>query len=244
MQLYVFTSHYGKGILLDFDISVFRLSIDVKKVLMNPKVDQYLMEGCMRCPLGGTSQCKVHSWHAELQLLRSIVLECALTEEVKWGVPCYTVDGKNVLIVSAFKEYAAISFFKGALMTDPHGILIKQGPHSQAGRLIKYTHTDQIAAQHELLKSYIIEAVSIENLGLKIPANQHPEPIPDELLHSFEEDPPFRDAFDLLTPGRQRGYIIYFSQPKQSATRAQRIIKMKEQIFKGIGMHDKYSGRR
>ena len=211
---------------------------------MNPQVDQYLIRGCMRCPLGDTPQCKVNFWQDELQLLRSLVLTCDLNEEIKWGVPCYTIENKNVLIVSAFKDYAIISFFKGAMMSDPHGLLIQQGPHVQLGRIIKYTDVQEIAAHAEVLKAYILEAIHIELSGIKTPLIKRTESIPEELLHSFEEDPPFRDAFQSLTPGRQRGYIIYFSQAKQTATRTQRILKMKDQIFQGIGMHDKYSGKK
>ena len=208
---------------------------------MNPKVDQYLIDGCMRCKYGGTPQCKVNNWKEELVMLRHIVLACGLTEELKWGVPCYTLDNKNVVVVSAFKEYASLSFFKGVLLKDPHKILDQHGESSQSGRLIKFTNPGQIMQQEEILKAYILEAVEIEKSGAKVQFRKNPEPIPEELLQKFEENPPLKKAFYALTPGRQRGYIIYFSQPKKSQTRESRIEKCKQKILEGVGLHDKYS---
>lgn len=209
---------------------------------MNPGVDQYLIDGCMRCKFGGTAQCKVHDWKEELVMLRHIVLECGLTEEVKWGVPCYTTENKNVVIVSAFKDYSALSFFKGALLKDPHKILIKQGKNSQSARIIKFTNTKQIDEQQEKLKAYILEAADNERKGLKVEFSKSPEPVPEELNQEFDDNPELKKAFYELTPGRQRGYIIYFSQPKQSQTRFNRIEKNKKKILMGEGLHDKYSG--
>ena len=209
---------------------------------MNPKVDHYLIDGCMRCNFGGTPECKVHNWKDELVMLRHIVLECGLTEELKWGVPCYTSDNKNIVIVSAFKDYSSLSFFKGALLKDPHKILIKQGENSQSARIIKFTNPEQITEQQEILKAYILEAVEIERSGLKVEFSKTPEPVPDELIQKFDEYPELKKAFHALTPGRQRGYIIYFSQPKQSQTRFNRIEKYKQKILNGEGLNDKYSG--
>lgn len=207
---------------------------------MNTKVDHYLIDGCMRCKFGGTPECKVRKWTDELVMLRHIVLECGLTEEVKWGVPCYTADNKNIVIVSAYKDFSALSFFKGALLKDPLKILIKQGENSQSARVIKFTNPEQISEQQEILKAYIIEAVVIEKSGLKVDFSKIPEPVPDELLQKFDEYPELKKAFYTLTPGRQRGYIIYFSQPKQSQTRFSRIEKYKQKILTGEGLNDKY----
>lgn len=207
---------------------------------MNSKVDKYLIDGCMRCKYGGTPQCKVLNWVEELELLRQIVLETGLTEEIKWGVPVYTHNGKNVVTINALKGSANIGFFKGVLLTDPHKILQQQG-NLQSDRIIKFTNSKDIEKVKDALKEYILEAIVIEESGKKVAFKKNPEPIPDELLQAFENDPTFRKAFYALTPGRQRGYIIHFSQPKQTQTRMGRIEKYKEQIFNGIGLNDNYS---
>lgn len=209
--------------------------------MLNPKVDTYLAAGCGRCPLGNTPDCKVHDWTAELSYLREIVLDCGLTEELKWGVPCYTDGGKNVLIVGAFKEFASLSFFKGVLLKDDGGHLVSQGENSQSARLLKFTSIEQIAAIEPEIRDLIRQAVEVERAGLKVQfksIDQHD--VPEELLQKFEEDPAFEAAFNALTPGRRRGYLIHFAQPKQSETRISRIEKCSPQIFNGIGMHDKY----
>lgn len=205
----------------------------------HPKVDQYLLEGCGRCPLGGTSECKVHNWPEELRLLREIVLECGLTEELKWGVPCYTYQGKNILIVAAFKEHCALSFFKGALLSDPENLLVKPGENTQEGRLIKFTSTAQIVAIESILRTYIFEAIEVEKAGVKMEVKTKPEPsIPEELQRKLKEDPDFQRAFEALTPGRQRGYILHFSAPKQSTTREARIEKCVPKILSGKGLNE------
>lgn len=204
---------------------------------MNPAVDKYLIDGCMRCKYGATPQCKVLNWVEELVLLRRIVLETGLTEELKWGFPVYTHKGKNIVLINALKDSANISFFKGVLLADTHKILQQQG-NVQSDRLVRFTNTQAINTLAEVLKTYIFEAISIEEAGLKVEFKQNPEPIPDELTHVFDADPAFKQAFYAMTPGRQRGYIIHFSQPKQSQTRSGRIEKCKDKIFKGIGMND------
>ena len=211
---------------------------------MNKSVDNYFIEGCGRCPLGGTSDCKVHRCLPELELLRCIVLECGLVEECKWGVPCYTFNNKNVLIVSAFNDYCSISFFKGSLLSDPQGILTKPGKNSQAARLFKVTNIEQIKKNKNDIKTYIHEAIEVEKAGIKVHFKKNPEPIPEELEAKFEEDSIFKNAFEALTPGRQRGYIIFFSAPKLSKTRVSRIEKSIGKILNGIGLHDKYSRRK
>lgn len=207
---------------------------------MNPQVDAYLAHGCGRCALYDTPQCKVHPWREALEHLRQIVLECGLTEELKWGVPCYTFQGGNVLLVSAFKEFCAISFFKGALLTDTDGILSKPGESSQSGRLIRFTRIQEILDLEPVLRTYVFEAIEVEKAGLKVDFKQNPEPIPDELRQKLEEMPALKAAFYSLTPGRQRGYILYFSEPKQSKTRVARIEKHIEQILRGKGINDDY----
>ncbi|MCB9802216.1 MAG: DUF1801 domain-containing protein [Saprospiraceae bacterium] len=207
---------------------------------MNPQVDKYLIDGCMRCKYGGTPQCKVHNWREELEMLRQIVLETGLTEEIKWGAPVYTHKGKNIVSVGALKESANIGFFKGVLLTDKHKILQQQG-NLQSDRIIKFTNVKDIEKVKDVLKEYVLEAIEIEESGKKVEFKKNPEPIPNELLEAFEQDPAFKKAFYALTAGRQRGYIIHFSQPKQSQTRIGRIEKYKEQIFNGIGLNDKYS---
>ncbi|MFN2144359.1 MAG: YdeI/OmpD-associated family protein [Anaerolineales bacterium] len=205
----------------------------------NPKVDTYLIEGCGRCPLVGTPQCKVHSWEEELVELRRIILESGLTEELKWGMPTYTWDGSNVLILAAFKEYSSVGFFKGVLLKDPAGILASPGANSQAVRQIRVTSLEQVEELEPVIRAYLQEAIEIEKAGLKVEFRKNPEPVPDELQQKFDEDPAFEAAFLALTPGRQRGYILYFSSAKQSATRVSRIEKYLPQIFEGKGMQDR-----
>lgn len=207
---------------------------------MQTNVDNYLIQGCMRCKYGGTPQCKVLNWVEELRLLREIVLETDLAEEIKWGVPVYTKNGKNIVTVNALKESANIGFYKGVLLTDKYKILQQQGT-LQSDRIVKFTKIDEIIRSKEILKEYILEAIAIEETGAKVEFKKELEPIPDELLQAFDDDPAFEKAFYNLTFGRQRGYIIYFSKSKQSQTRIGRIQKYKEQIFNGVGLNDKYS---
>jgi uncharacterized protein YdeI (YjbR/CyaY-like superfamily) len=208
---------------------------------MNPKVDLYLADGCGRCSLYRTPECKVHDWEAELRALRAIVLECGLTEDLKWAQPCYTFEGGNIAMVSAFKEHAFISFFKGSLLKDEKGILTKPGENTQSGRVVRFTDAREIAKLKDVLKAYIFETVELEKAGLKVETKKNPEPIPDELQAKLDENPAFQAAFFSLTPGRQRGYILYFSQPKQSKTRTERIEKYVPQIMIGKGFHDDYA---
>ncbi len=207
---------------------------------MNPKIDNYLAEGCGRCPLVGTPDCKVHTWTEELKRLRAIVLDCGLSEELKWGVPCYTFQNKNVVLVSALKNYCALSFFKGSLLSDGHGILKKPGENSQATRQVKFVNVQEIDNLEAVLKTYLFEAIEIEKAGLKVEFKKNPEPVPEELQQKLDDDLLFKNAFEALTPGRQRGYILYFSQPKQSKTRVTRIEKYTSNILNGEGLNDKY----
>ena len=208
---------------------------------MMPKtVAEYLADGCGRCPLGGTDACKVHFWPQELRELRRIVLECGLNEEIKWGVPCYVFDNSNILIVSAFKEYAALSFFKGALLQDAEALMVKPGENSQAARLFQFTDVRDILAKESILKAYIFEAIEVEKAGLKVPmpAKDALE-LPEELELFFAENSDLKAAFEALTPGRQRGYVLHFSAPKQASTRISRIEKCIPKILEGKGFHDR-----
>ena len=207
--------------------------------IMIPEVDHYLAQGCMRCPLGGTPECKVHDWQDELKELRRIVLESGLTEELKWKIPCYTFEGSNVALVSAFKEYASLSFFKGVLLKDELGLLTQPGPNSQAVRQFKFTDVNTIIELEAVIKAAIQEAIEVEKAGLQVELKKNPEPLPDELQAFFDEDPAFQAAFEALTPGRQRGYILFFSGAKQSQTRTSRIEKYLPQIMAGKGMQDR-----
>jgi uncharacterized protein YdeI (YjbR/CyaY-like superfamily) len=206
---------------------------------MNPKVDAYLASGCGRCPLYDTPQCKVHLWIDVLEALRRIVLSCDLEEEVKWGVPCYTFQGNNVLLLGAFKESCVLSFLKGALLSDPEGILMKPGENTQAGRVVRFTHLQEVLKIESTLKTYIYEAIEVERAGLKVQLKASSEyAIPEELQLKLNEFPAFQEAFFALSPGRQRGYLLHFSQPKQSQTREARILKCIPQILAGKGMQD------
>lgn len=206
---------------------------------MKSEVDLYLEEGCGRCSYYQTPQCKVHSFPNELRELRKIVLETELQEEYKWSQPCYVLGKKNVLIITAFKNYAAISFFKGSLLNDPEGLLVKPGESSQAGRFLKFTSVKEIRNQLPQIRDFINQAIEIERSGKKVEFKKNPEPVPAELKAKFKEMPDLKKAFEALTPGRQRGYIIHFSQPKKPETRISRIEKCIPKIMDGKGFHDR-----
>ena len=192
---------------------------------MNPKVDFYFS--------------KAQKWQEELETLRTIVLDCGLTEELKWGVPCYTFQNSNIVLIHVFKEYCAFLFFKGALLHDANGILIQQTENVQAARQIRFTNVREIVEMETILKAYIFEAIEVEKAGLKVNFKKSTEfTMPEELINKLEEVPGLQDAFDALTPGRQRAYMLYFSAPKQSKTRASRIEKCTQQILDGKGLND------
>lgn len=204
----------------------------------NPEVDDYLATGCGRCALGGTPECRVHLWSKELILLRDIVMSCGLTETRKWGVPCYTVEGKNAVMIGAFKDCCTLSFMKGALIPDPKGLLTKPGENTQAARVIRFTDADTIVKLQPSLRKLILEAVQVEKEGKTYAFAEAPEALPEELQEMLDEDEDLRNAFYKLTPGRQRGYIIFISGAKQSATRISRILKNRDKILAGKGMMD------
>jgi uncharacterized protein YdeI (YjbR/CyaY-like superfamily) len=192
---------------------------------MNPKVDFFFS--------------KAKKWQEEFEKLRMIILDCGLTEELKWGVPCYTFQKSNIVLIHGFKEYCAILFIKGALLNDVHGLLIQQTENVQSARQIRFTNVREIVEMEPILKAYIHEAIEVEKAGLKVNYKKATEFIfPEEFINKLEEFPGLQEAFDALTPGRQRAYILYFSAPKQSKTRESRIEKCKEQILNGKGLND------
>ncbi|MEJ0030535.1 MAG: YdeI/OmpD-associated family protein [Bacteroidota bacterium] len=176
----------------------------------------------------------------ELEQLRTIVLDCGLNEEVKWGQPCYTYHKKNVLILGEFKAHCIISFFKGALMSDEKNIMVQPGS-VQAARFIPFVNAKDISKNESILKAYIYEAIEIEKAGMKVRLKKTSEyEVPQELEDKLKKSASFKKAFNALTPGRQRGYIVHFSEPKKSETRAARIEKCTSKILKGEGLHDDY----
>jgi uncharacterized protein YdeI (YjbR/CyaY-like superfamily) len=192
---------------------------------MNSKVDFYFS--------------KAKKWQEEIEQLRMIVLDCALTEELKWGVPCYTFQKSNIVLIHVFKEYCALLFFKGALLNDANGILIQQTENVQAARQIRFTNIRAIVEMASILKAYIYEAIEVEKAGLKVNFKKTTEfIIPKEFQNKLDEIPALKTAFDTLTPGRQRAYNLYFSQPKQSKTRELRVEKYMQPILNGKGLND------
>lgn len=205
----------------------------------NPKVDSYFTAGCGRCPLVSTPECKVNDWREELKELREIILDCGLDEELKWSIPVYTFQKCNVVMISAFKEYCALSFFKGALLKDTAGILVQQTENVQAVRQIRFTDVRQIIKLKKTLKAYLREAVELEKAGAKVEYKKTSDfAIPEEFKNKLTGNSALQNAFTSLTPGRQRTYILHFSQPKQSKTREARIEKLLPQILSGKGMND------
>lgn len=191
---------------------------------MNPKVDFYFNKG---------------KWQQELAQLRKVVLDCGLTEELKWGVPCYTFQQSNVVLIHTFKEYCALLFVKGALLKDTDGLLIRQTEQVQAARQVRFTDAGQVGQQAPALKRYIYEAIAIEEAGLKVPLKKTAEfVVPDEFKQQLRAIPGLKAAFEALTPGRQRAYLLHFAGAKQSATRNSRIAKCLPRIFEGKGLND------
>lgn len=192
---------------------------------MNPKVDFYFN--------------KAGKWQEELEQLRTIALDCQVTEELKWGTPCYTHQKKNIVLIHDFKEYCAFLFFKGALLKDTDRILIQQSENVQAARQIRFTNLKEITAQKSILKAYIYEAIEIEKAGLKVELKKTSDfPVSEEFQTKLEEDSKLKKAFEELTPGRQRAYLLHFSQPKQSKTRESRVEKAIPEILDGKGLND------
>ena len=192
---------------------------------MNPKVDFYFS--------------KAKKWQKELKQLRTIVLDCGLTEELKWGVPCYTFHKSNIVLIHVFKEYCALLFFKGALLNDVSGILIQQTENVQAARQVRFTDVGEIVEMETVLKAYIYEAIEVEKAGLKVTFKKTTAfKMPEEFKNKLDKNPALKAAFDALTPGRQRAYMLHFSAPKQSKTRESRVEKCIDQILNGKGLND------
>ena len=191
----------------------------------NPKVDFFFT--------------KAKKWQEEFGQLRMIILACGLMEELKWGVPCYTFEKKNILLMHGFKEYCAVLFFKGALLKDAKKILVQQTENVQAARQVRFTAAKEIIKMEPILKAYIYEAIEVERAGLKVEFKKAGELIlPEELENSFAKNKDLKKAFEALTPGRQRAYNLYFAAPKQSKTREARVEKCMSQILAGKGLND------
>ena len=191
---------------------------------MNPKIDAYLRQ--------------TPEWREETKRLRAIALGCGLTEELKWGKPCYSFQGSNVVILQGFKESCALLFCKGALLKDPKSLLEKPGENTQAARRIRFTDVREIVKLEPTLQAYIQEAIAAEKAGLEVEYKKNPEPAPKELQDKLKEAPALKAAFGALTPGRQRAYILYFSAAKQSQTRSARVEKCRRRILQGKGLND------
>jgi len=192
---------------------------------MNPKVDFFFE--------------KDSKWQKEYKKLRKIILDCGLNEELKWGQPCYTHENSNIVLVHGFKDYCAMLFFKGALLNDPNDILIQQTKNVQSARQIRFTNVQEIGKMEKTLKAYVYEAIEVERAGLKVKLKKTSDyEIPAEFQTRLKKKPALKKAFDALTPGRQRQYIYYFSQPKQSKTREARVEKYAQKILNGKGLED------
>ncbi len=191
---------------------------------MNPKVEVFLRQ--------------TPEWREETKRLRAIALRCGLTEELKWGKPCYSFQGSNVVLLQGFKESCALLFCKGALLKDSKGLLEKPGENTQGARRIRFTDVREIVKLEPILQAYIQEAITAEKAGLEVEYKKNPEPAPKELQEKLEEAPALKAAFGALTPGRQRAYILYFSAAKQSQTRSARVNKCRQRILQGKGLND------
>jgi uncharacterized protein YdeI (YjbR/CyaY-like superfamily) len=192
---------------------------------MNPKVDWFFS--------------KAEKWQEEFEKLRTIILSCELAEELRWGKPCYSLQGSNIVLIHGFKDYCALLFFKGALLKDPKGILVQQTENVQAARQIRFASLEQIVKLEPTVKAYIKEAIAVERAGLNVKLKKTSEfKMAEEFQNKLDETPALKKAFDALTPGRQRGYLLYFSAAKQSKTRTARVEKCTPQILKGKGLDD------
>lgn len=182
---------------------------------------------------------KPTEWQQEYERLRGICLDCGLDEELKWGCPCYALKKSNVVLIHGFKEYCALLFFKGALLSDPNSIMIQQTENVQSARQMRFTNAAEIAEMAQVIKAYIHEAIEVEKAGLKVELKKTSDfKVPEEFQYKLDHIPALKEAFEALTPGRQRGYLFYFSQAKQSKTRAERVEKYIPQILAGKGIDD------
>ncbi|MCB1327600.1 MAG: YdeI/OmpD-associated family protein [Spirochaetales bacterium] len=191
----------------------------------NPKVDAFIH--------------RAQKWKREMEALRAVLLTCDLEEQLKWGKPCYTANGRNIVIVQPLKAHLALLFFKGALLEDKRGILKSQGKNTQAARRMEFTDIDQVTKVESILKQYIKRAIELEELGRKLPRQQSPQAVPAEFQSRLQNDPAYRQAFEALTPGRKRSYLIHFSGAKQSKTREDRIVRCRAKILEGKGYNER-----
>ena len=204
-----------------------------------PDADAYFDIGCGRCSLAATPACKVKHFPEELTLLRQMLLDTELNETLKWSVPCYTINGKNILILSAFKNYCSLNFFRGSLLSDPDGLLVKAGENSQEGRQMRFQNVQEIYHQQNQIRNFIRQAILLENSGKPIPKTPAPVMrLPDELADALNTDSELNRAFYALTPGRQRSYILHITGAKQSSTRSSRILQCRAAILEGRGFHE------
>ncbi|WP_068822493.1 DUF1801 domain-containing protein [Pedobacter psychrophilus] len=192
---------------------------------MNPKVDEFISN--------------LKNWKSEMEKLRSIILETGLQEDFKWMHPCYTLNNANIVLIHGFKDYCALLFYKGALLNDEKNLLIQQTENVQSGRQIRFNNIKEIVELESTLKEYIYEAIEVEKAGLKVELKKHEDfELPEELISGFDKDSKFKNAFEALTPGRQRAYILHFSGSKNAATRENRIENYKQRILNGKGIND------
>jgi uncharacterized protein YdeI (YjbR/CyaY-like superfamily) len=202
-------------------------------------VDAYLQDGCGRCDLYRTPACKVHRWTGALVALRELLLAAGLTEEMKWGSPCYTLGGKNVVMLLSLKGYCAVSFFKGAVLEDVDGVLVSAGPNSRHARALRFTSLAEVVERRDQAAALVAQAIALERSGVKVEPTAPLEPVPDELARLLATEPELQAAFDALTPGRRRSHILHIAGAKQAATRAQRVTRSVPVILAGRGHNER-----
>lgn len=207
--------------------------------MITTDIDTFLRDGCGRCELFATPRCKVRPWVDGLQALRELLLAAGLTETMKWGSPCYTLDGGIVAMLAALRESFALGFPKGVLLADPDGLLERPGPNTQADRLLRFHATDEVAARRDAIQRFIDDAIRVQRSGERFERSEAPEPMPAELQALLDGDPALQAAFDALTPGRRRSHVLHVSGAKQSSTRAARAEKCAEKIRSGKGFLDR-----
>ena len=202
-------------------------------------VDAYLRDGCGRCDKYQTPACKVHLWTPALQALRALLLEAGLTEEMKWGQPCYSFEGANVVLLASLRDQCALSFFQGAALTDPDGLLVSPGPNSRFARYLPFRSRAEVEARRDAITRFLAEAIHRARTGQKVDAPPAAEPMPEELANVLAAKPERARAYEALTPGRRRSYILHVSGAKQSATRAKRAEACAAKILDGKGWNER-----
>ncbi|MCB1049135.1 MAG: YdeI/OmpD-associated family protein [Acidobacteria bacterium] len=205
----------------------------------HPLVDAFLLSGCGRCDRGGTPDCKVHRWPEVLRNLRALLLQTNLTETLKWGFPCYTWQDQNVVLLSAFNERCTLSFFHGAILNDPQGYLQKPGENTQGARILVFTESQHVSDREQVIREFVDQAINAVEKGERVEYAQQPEPLPETLSRCLIQDPTLKQAFEALSPGRKRSYILHVSAAKQEKTQLARIAKCRSKILAGKGFHDR-----